>query len=165
VTARDTFKDMIEPFHLSKIYDYFKAQMKDTNNEFFEEYISRKTKDNIKEYGSKARDCVADNISRFMFENVEFTKSLIVNEFIELMRTKKNMFINVLSFKTEKFDDVVLGIITKTKQKNILNIAEESNTNAYNKYIQGLKTKIEPYYYARKINNNDMTLIKLLITV
>jgi hypothetical protein len=100
-----------------------------------------------------------------MFENVEFSKALIVNEFIDLMRIKKNMFINVLTFKNEKFDDVVLGIITKTKQKNIFSIAEESKENAYKKYIQGLKAKIEPYYYARKINNNDMTLIKLLITV
>jgi hypothetical protein len=164
ITARDTFKDMIEPFHLSKIYDYFKAQMKDTNNEFFEEYISSKTKDNIKEFGAKARDCVVDNISRFMFENVEFSKALIVNEFIDLMRIKKNRFINVLDFKNEKFDDVVLGMITKTKQ-NIFSIAEESKENAYKKYIQGLKTKIEPYYYARKINNNDIILVKLLITV
>jgi len=165
VTARDTFKDMIEPFHLSKIYDYFKAQMKDTNNQFFEEYISTKTKDNIKEYGAKARDCVVDNISRFMFENVEFSKTLIVNEFVELMRIKNNMFINVLTFNNEKFDDVVLGIISKTKQKNIFSIAEESKENAYKKYIIGLKAKIEPYYYVRKINDNDMTLIKLLITV
>jgi hypothetical protein len=168
VTARDTFKDMIEPFHLSKIYDYFKKQLKDTNNEFFEEYVkSKNVSTDIKEYGSKARECVIKEIKRVMFEKMDFGKNQIVNQFENLIRTKLNIFVNVLSFKNKNFTDGVLEIISKhkDKQKIILQIAEESINSSYKAYIEGLSDKIEPYYYKRKINDNDMKIIKLLITV
>jgi hypothetical protein len=168
VTARDTFKDMIEPFHLSKIYDYFKSSLKDTNNEFFEQYVkSKNVLNNILEYGSKARECVIKEIKKSMFEKMDFGKNQIVNHFENLIRSKLNIFVNVMSFKDKNFTDGVLEIIGKhkDKQKIIFQIADESINSSYKAYIEGLSNKIEPYYYKRKINENDMKIIKLLITV
>lgn len=182
ITARDTFKDMIEPFHLSKIYDFFKNKTMSTNNYFFENYVKNKelvkNKDNDKilECASNIRIFVSKNITRYIFENMDFSKILILNEFLELAKIKLNLSLSENIFQNMSFDEGIIYIINKNKtyysgtskeifQKNIFEISELSINLAYNKYIESFTNKIEPYYYKRDINDNDIKIIKLLLTL